>query len=341
MTVDLERLAAWMDEQGVPPGPLSEVHELGGGTQNVMLSFRRSEEAYVLRHPPVHKRPNSDETMRREARVLAALEGTDVPHPRLVAACGDVDVLGSAFYVTELVRGINPTVSLPPPYVADPAWRRQLGLAMADGAAAVGAVDYVAVGLADFGKAEGFLERQVGRWKAQLESYTELVGYPRPAIPGVDAVGGWLERNRPTTWRPGLIHGDYHLANVLCALDRPALAAIVDWELATIGDPLLDLGWLLASWPAPERSTPRSIGVRPWEGFPTARELLERYAARSERDLSAMPWYEALACYRIGIILEGTYARALSDLAPRDVGDRLHSVTLDLFERAREIIGAS
>lgn len=341
MSVDLERLGSWMDDQGLPPGAIEDVEQLGGGTQNVLLRFRRGGERYVLRHPPPHKRANSDETMRREARVLAALADTAVPHPELIAACPDEDVLGSAFYLMEPIDGANPTVALPPPYLDDRRWRHELGLAMADGAASVGAVDHVAVGLADLGKPEGYLERQVARWRSQLESYAELDGYPGPEIPGVDEVGSWLDAHRPTSWRPGLIHGDYHLANVLCAPDRPALAAIVDWELTTIGDPLLDLGWLLATWPDPEGPVMGSVGVQPWDGFPTADELVARYAASSDRDLSAVAWYEVLACYKLGIILEGTHARAFAGKAPKETGDMLHTTTLGLFARARRRIAAS
>jgi aminoglycoside phosphotransferase (APT) family kinase protein len=227
--VDLDVLAAWMDGEGLGSGPLTSVERLGGGTQNVLLRFTRAGRSYVLRRPPLHKRGNSDETMRREARVLAALAGSDVPHPALIATCPDETLIGAAFYLMEPVEGANPTVGLPAPYVDDPAWRWELGLAMADGAASVGAVDHEAVGLAGLGKPEGYLERQVARWRSQLESYAAMDGYPGPDIPGVAEVGAWLDANRPASFRPGLIHGDYHLANVLVALDRPGLAAIVDW----------------------------------------------------------------------------------------------------------------
>lgn len=332
--VDLDRLADWMDAEAMPGGAITGVEQLAGGTQNILLRFERGGERYVLRRPPLHKRDNSDATMRREARVLAALAGTDVPHPRLLAACGDVDVLGAAFYLMEPIEGANPTVALPARYVEDPTWRWRFGLAMADGAAAVGAVDHVAVGLADLGRAEGFLERQVARWQRQLETYSQLDGYAGPDIPGVDDVGTWLDANRPSDWRPGLIHGDYHLANVLCAPDRPALAAIVDWELTTIGDPLLDLGWLLATWPDDDGHAVAVTPVQPWDGFPTAADLVARYAARSDRDLGAVAWYEVLACYKLGIILEGTHARAAAGKAPKEIGDRLHATTLGLFARA-------
>ena len=323
-----------MDEQGLASGPITDVEELGGGTQNILLRFRRGGDGFVLRHPPPHKRDNSDETMRREARVLAALAGTDVPHPRLIAACGDEAVLGSAFYLMEPVEGVNPTVGLPEAYVDSSEWRHQLGLSMADGAAAIGAVDYVPAGLGALGKADGYLERQVARWRAQLESYAELTGYPGPDIPGVDDVASWLDANRPTSWQPGLIHGDYHLGNVLSASDRPGLAAIVDWELTTIGDPLLDLGWLLATWPVDGVAPAATLAVRPWDGFPTAPQLVERYAERSDRDLSAIAWYEVLACYKLGIIVEGTYARACAGLAPPETGRMLHAAAHRLMQRA-------
>lgn len=333
--VDLVRLAAWMDEQGLPGGPIVDAHLLAGGTQNILLHFGRGGEEYVLRRPPVHKRDNSDETMRREARVLGALKGSDVPHPRMIAACPEVEVLGAAFYLMEPIDGLNPTVALPEALRQDPAKRFTFGLAMADGAASVGAVDHVAAGLEDLGRPEGYLERQVARWRRQLESYASIEGYDGPHIPDVERVGDWLDANRPAAWRPGLIHGDYHLGNVLCAPDGPTLAAIVDWELTTIGDPLIDLGWLLATWPDPGDSVAGAVTpVQPWDGFPTGAELVQRYAERSDRDLSAVAWYEVLACYKLGIILEGTHARASGGLAPKEIGDRLHASTLSLFARA-------
>jgi aminoglycoside phosphotransferase (APT) family kinase protein len=332
--VDLERLGAWMDDQGLPGGAITHVEPLTGGTQNILLRFDRGGSGYVLRRPPLHKRANSDDAMRREARVLAALAGTAVPHPRLLGACDDVEVLGAAFFLMEPVDGANPTVELPSRYREERAWRRELGLAMADGAALIGAVDAEAAGLTDLGRADGFLERQVARWQRQLASYSELDGYAGPDIPGVDEVAMWLDANRPTSWRPGLIHGDFHLANVLCRADRPALAAIVDWELSTIGDPLLDLGWLLATWPDGDTVPLPVAHIEPWDGFPDRTDLVARYAEHSDRDLSAIDWYEVLACFKLGIILEGTHARAAAGLAPTTTGDELHRATLLLFERA-------
>jgi aminoglycoside phosphotransferase (APT) family kinase protein len=337
--VDLQRLAGWMQQQGLGAGPVQDARLLAGGTQNVLLSFSNDGRRFVLRRPPAVPRPQSNQTMRREPRLLRALATTDVPHPRLIAACETEDVLGVAFYLMEPVDGFNATVGLPLSHRDRPDLRHRMGLALIDGIIQLGRVDPVAVGLDGFGRAEGFLERQVGRWAAQLESFAEYPGWAGPqSIPGVARVTAWLHDHRPRDFQPGIMHGDYHLANVMFRPDSAELAAIVDWELATIGDPLLDLGWLLATWPAQDGSG-GSFDVQPWAGFPTEPELVARYAAAGTRDLGALDWYVVLACYKLGILQEGTTARAPAGKAPIEVGQRLHEVTVRLFERALRRIG--
>ncbi|MEQ8326861.1 MAG: phosphotransferase family protein [Parvibaculum sp.] len=337
--VDLDALARWMDAKGLGSGPLEDAMLLGGGTQNILLRFVRSGRTYVLRRPPPHLRKNSNETMRREARMLAAIADTDVPHPRLIAACPEEDVIGASFYLMEPIDGFNPTVGLPALHVSDPAIRHRMGLALVEGITALGAVDYLKAGLEGFGKPDNYLERQVARWQAQLESYREFPSWPGPeGIPGVGKVAKWLDDHRPATFEPGIIHGDYHLANVMYRHDGPELAAIVDWELTTIGDPLLDLGWLMATWPE-DGARAGAVGVEPWDGFPKVDELVAHYAARTTRDMSHIGWYAVLACYKLGIILEGTHARACAGKAPKETGDMLHASTVGLFERALRRIG--
>ena len=333
--VDLDRLAAWMDGQGLGGGAITQVRALTGGTQSVLLRFARGGREFVLRRPPAHPRADGNKTMQREAQVLAALGGSRVPHPALIAACSDPQVLGAAFYLMAPVEGFNAAVGLPPLQAGDPALRHRMGLAMVDALIELGEVDHVAAGLDGLGKTEGFLARQVPRWRAQLESYHDYAGWPGPAaIPGIDAVADWLERHQPATFRPGILHGDFHLANVLFQPDGAALAAIVDWELVTVGDPLLDLGWLLATWPEPQAEPRPLFGTQPWDGFATAGELVAHYAAHGRRSVAHIVWYEVLACYKLGLILEGTYARACAGKASRATGALLHGHTLLLFARA-------
>ncbi|WP_336962680.1 phosphotransferase family protein [Sphingobium aquiterrae] len=334
--VDIESLAAWMTARGLGSGPIENVVPLAGGTQNILLRLTRDGRDYVFRRPPAHPRANSNETMRREARVLRALAGSDVPHPALIADCGDESVIGAAFYLMAPVDGFNPIGTLPEPHASSATIQHGMGLSLMDGIAALGRLDYRAVGLEDFGKPDNFLGRQVDRWRTQLAGYGELAGWPGPgSLPAVARVGAWLEQHRPARFTPGIMHGDYHLANVMFRHDGPELAAIIDWELATIGDPLLDLGWVLATWP--DGDTQSTVSVSPWIGFPTAAELIARYKTGSARDLSAVDWYLVLACFKLGILLEGTYARACAGKAPRDIGERLHGRAVALFERAERL----
>ena len=191
-------LAEWMSKQGLGDGPLENVSTISGGTQNIMLRFTRSGRPYVLRRGPKHLRPRSNVVIMRETQVLAALAGTDVPHPRLIASCDDPGVLGDAvFYLMEPIDGFNAGQELPELHAADPAVRFEMGLSMADALAKLGAVDYTAVGLSDYGKPDGFLERQVPRWLSELESYKEFENYPGPDIPGVAEVAS-VARRRPS-----------------------------------------------------------------------------------------------------------------------------------------------
>jgi len=331
--VDLDRLAQWMDGQALGSGPLEHAVRLAGGTQNVLLRFSRAGRDYVLRRPPEHLRAGSNETMRREARLLGALAGTDVPHPGLIAACLDEGVLGAVFYLMEPIEGFNPMNGIPPSHHAAPVQHR-MGLALMEGLAALHALDPIARGLEGFGKLDGFLERQVARWASQLASYGEMAGWPGPdGLGDVSGVARWLDANRPAVFTPGILHGDFHLANVMYRNDGPELAAIIDWELATLGDPLIDLGWVLTTWPQEADGSMLDIG--PWNGFPSAREMVAHYGAVATRSVDAIDWYGVFAAYKFAILLEGTYARACAGKAPQDVGDRLHTRARFLFARAQ------
>ncbi|CAN7763891.1 phosphotransferase family protein [Cupriavidus necator] len=336
--VDLAALARWMDENGLESGPIHALSQIGGGTQNILLRFWRGEREFILRHPPAHPRPDSNKTMLRESRVLAALASTVVPHPRLIAKCVDESVLGAVFYLMEPIAGFNATVAMPREAKESPELRHVMGLALIDGLVTLANVDHEAVGLSDFGRLEGFLERQVGRWAAELESYHRFPEWTgRGELGDVHGIGAWLERNRPAGMKPGIMHGDYHIGNVLYNTDG-SLAAIVDWEMATLGDPLMDLGRLLSTWPDSDGPSALSMRVEPSSEFPTREALIARYARTSARDLSNLPWFEILACYKLAILLEGTYARAQAGKADTTTGARLHATAIALLNRARQRI---
>ena len=336
---DLGKVAAWMTEQGLGSGPLENLLEITGGTQNILLRFTRDGRDYVFRRGPQNLRPISNKVLMRETRVLGALAGTDVPHPRLIAVCADTAVLGDAvFYLMEPIDGFNAGEGLPAPHRDNPALQHGMGLSMAESLARLHAVDHVAAGLSDFGKPEGFLERQVPRWLSELDGYRALENYPGHDIPGLNAVTDWLQANVPAHWTPGIMHGDYHAANVMFSRTGPEVVAIVDWEMCTIGDPLVDLGWMLATWRAPGEESVLGNPLMDAPGLPTTEELVAHYARHADRDLSALTWYTVMACFKAGVILEGSNARAAAGLAPREIGDHLHLATLRLIDRATALI---
>ena len=335
----LTAVADWMSGQGLGDGPIENLAEITGGTQNIMLRFTRDGREYVFRRGPQHLRPVSNSVILRETKVLHALADTDVPHAPLIAVCEDTSVLGDAvFYLMEPIDGFNAGTGLPALHAADAGVRHGMGLSMADAVARLGAIDHVAVGLADFGKPDGFLERQVPRWLSELESYAKFDNYAGPDIGDIDAVATWLQEKQPHTFKPGIMHGDYHAANVMFSRTGPDLVAIVDWEMCTIGDPLLDLGWMLATWYRPGHEPVLPNELMAAGGLASPDELIQRYAANTTRDLSDIDWYAVMACFKLGIILEGTNARAAAGLAPKEIGDFLHTATVRLFERAVQIM---
>lgn len=332
--VDLLALADWMDVRGLGDGPFTSVSQLTGGTQNILLRLTRSGRDYVFRRPPPNPRPESNAVMRREARVLAALAGTNVPHPGFIASEPNETAMGYAFLLMEPVNGFNPSEGLPPLHASDPAVRQRMGLSYVEGLAALAEAR---VDLPNFGKPDGFLDRQVGRWTAQLDGYARVDVWPGLDC-GVDRVADWLARNQPTDYRPGLIHGDGHLANTMFSHEGGEMAALIDWELATLGDPRLDLGWVMACWPDAQGRDTVGLNIQPWDGFPHIDTLVSHYAERTTRPLHNVAWFGVLACFKLGILLEGTYARSLIGKAPKEVGERLHAATLALFERAERMI---
>ncbi|GAA1856169.1 phosphotransferase family protein [Pseudonocardia ailaonensis] len=334
--VDLGALAEWLRGRGMR-GEIGEVRPLAGGTQNVVLRIEIDGRPLVLRRPPVHPRPSSNRTIAREITVLRGLAGTDVPHPRLVAGCEEPDVLGVVFYLMELVDGVNPGEETSPEQRADPALRHAQALDVARSLARLGAVDPVAEGFGSLQKPGSFLGRQVPQWLRQLEGYREFPEWEPGGLPDVGPVAEWLEANRPADAPPGVLHGDYHLNNVMLARAEPRVAALVDFEMTTVGDPLLDLGWLMVSWPEEPEAMDVGGPFARLGGLPTRTEMVAAYAAGGGREPVHLDWYTALAGFKLGIVLEGTNARASAGQAPRETGDVLHGHAVRLLTVAGRI----
>ncbi|MCD9624098.1 phosphotransferase family protein [Rhabdothermincola salaria] len=320
---DPERLAPWLDQAGVAPGNALAVEPLVGGASNAMFLVHRGGHTYVLRRPAQVAVDRADEGMRREFRFLSALAGTDVPHPEAVAFCDDNEVLGCAFYLMARVEGFNPMPASLPPAFDDPAGRRAITEAMVDALAALHDVDWRAAGLGDLDRTAGFHDRQVSRWVGQLESYEGR------DMPGTDEIGRWLDGHRPTSFVPTIMHGDYHMMNVLVGPDRPArVSAILDWETSTIGDPLLDLAGYCEIW-APMTD--------PADGWPDRAEIVERYAARRGIEVPPLRYHQVLYNFRMTVLLEGIYQRSLKD-PTRPAMDMVGDQALRFLRRATELV---
>jgi len=332
--VDPERLARWMDERGLPGrGEPVACRFITGGTSNELFEVRRGEVRLALRRPPLRVPEGRNESMLREYRVLAALRDTDVPHARVLACCDDPSVLGACFFLMEYVDGWScmSTGGWPPPFDTDLEARQGLAWELVDAIAKLARVDWRARGLEGFGRPEGFHERQVDRWLAHLARFRFR------DLPGIEEAAAWLRRYTPRSYRPGILHGDYQFANVMFRHGAPArMAAIVDWEMATIGDPLLDLGWVLMGWPDPDEERAHA-GYVDYTGMPSRAELCERYARGSGLPVDEIDYYVILARFKIAIVLEGGYARYVQGGADNPKMAAFGDVVLDMARKAAEL----
>jgi aminoglycoside phosphotransferase (APT) family kinase protein len=337
--IDVDRLVRWMDDEGLPgKGEPVEHRFISGGSQNEIYEIRRGELHGALRIPPPTAPETRDEGILREWRIIEALDGTDVPHTPAIAACADASVLGRAFYVMGFVDGWSPMGlataadghrAWPAPFDADIEARRGLAFQLVEGIALLGNVDWRAKGLDDLGRPDGFHERQVDRWTRFLD---RIKGRE---LPGFDVAAGWLRTHRPLDYVPGLMHGDYQFANVMYRDGAPAtLAAIVDWEMGTVGDPKLDLGWVVQSWPddtsAPDAATSGYVDMY---GMPSRDEVLAHYAEVSARQVDDIDYYLVLARWKLAVVLEQGFQRAGDDEKLQAFGP----VVLDLMAGAADL----
>jgi aminoglycoside phosphotransferase (APT) family kinase protein len=312
--VDLDRLRPWFAAKvaGSTGGALTATL-ISGGRSNLTYAIGDGENRWVLRRPPLgHVLPTAHD-MAREYKVLTALAPTAVPVPATLAFCDDDAVNDAPFYVMELVDGkILRTGAEIATLTKDEA--RRCSEELIDVLAAIHAVDYGAVGLGDFGHPDGYVERQVRRWGEQWERSKTR------ELPAIDELARRLRAALPVSPSPTIVHGDYRLDNTMLAPDDPGrVVAVLDWEMATLGDPLADLGLYMLYYVRDDAQT-GNVGatISTDAGFLSRDDVVERYAKQSGRDVSALDFYEALAAYKLAIILEGIHARYLMG---KTVGD--------------------
>lgn len=301
----IEPLTAFLADHGLdaPSGLTAE--PIGDGHSNVTFLLSTG---VVLRRPPRGPLPPSAHDVLREARLLSALAPADVRAPRVLAVCDDTAVIGAPFYVMERVPG-EPITDTVPAGLDSEAQRDRIADELIDALVELHGADWSALGLEGFGKPTGYLERQLRRFGGLWEHNRTR------DIPQLDEVGRWLAANLPQSPAATIVHGDYRLGNTMFTTEAPArLTAILDWEMATIGDPLADIGYLMIHWvqagDAENRFTLHAVTAQP--GFPRRSEMVARYEQRSGRSVSDLDWYVALALFKAAVFMEGNYKRAVA-----------------------------
>ncbi|MCZ2525800.1 phosphotransferase family protein [Streptomyces sp. HB2AG] len=329
--LDPQRLRAYLDRErpGLVAGELTgELIE--GGRSNLTYAVTDGTRRWVVRRPPLGHVLATAHDMAREHRVISALHPTSVPVPEPVLLCEDEEVLGAPFYVMQFVEG-TPYRTAKELSALGPQRTRAVVLELVDTLAALHSVDPAEVGLADFGRPEGFLERQLRRWGKQLEASRSR------ELAGIDELHAELGARLPASPAPAVVHGDYRLDNVLVDSDD-RIRAILDWEMSTLGDPLTDLGLLVmySDRPAGDDSPVANTGAAP--GHPAVQELIERYAERSGRDVSGINWYTAFACFKLAVILEGIHLRYTKGQTVGSGFDRIGALVPGLVERGLDTV---
>jgi aminoglycoside phosphotransferase (APT) family kinase protein len=331
----LEPLREFLDAHGLGAGAL-EARPIGEGHSNVTFLLRRADGTQlVLRRPPRPPLPPSAHDMLREARLLGALRGTAARVPTVLAVEEDSATIGCPFYIMERVEGEAIVFELPAALDA-PAERRRIAEELIDALVEVHSVDWRAAGLEGFGKPTGYLERQVRRFSGLWEHNKTR------ELPAVERVAQWLSAHLPESGPATIVHGDYRLGNTLFAAAAPArLTAVLDWEMATIGDPLADLGYLCMVWGQaddPPGGIRDSLGaVTKAAGFPTRAELIARYEERTGRSMSDLRWYVTLAVWKMTVFMEGNYRRALAGATDDPYLKHFGEGVLQLAAHAEEV----
>ena len=296
-------LARWIEEHTDRTG-IQVQRALSGGNANLTVQLASDQGPLVLRTPPESAvSPKAHRGIERESTVMRAVQGR-VKVPAVVGWCEDTKVIGRPFLLVEHIGGVSITDELPVAYPDSIETVNGLGEELIDALASIHNLPWCDVGLENFGNPEGFLSRQIARWR-DIRAQSSVRDLPR-----IESLGQWLADNTPAEEPPALVHGDYHLDNTLCRLDRPELAAVIDWELATIGDPLTDLGLVLMFWGPRSQDPPgfRHVqAVTRREGLLSRRDLAERWASATGRSLEHLDYYLCFAFWRLAAIVEGAY----------------------------------
>jgi aminoglycoside phosphotransferase (APT) family kinase protein len=322
------------------PGGSCELRfsQISGGRSNITYLVRGGDREWVLRRPPLgHVLPTAHD-MTREHRVLSALVDTPVPAPRAIALCDEDSVNGAPFFVMEYTPGVVLQDDLPDGFAPEPVDRRAISQALVDTLALLHAVDYRAVGLEGFGRPDGYLERQVRRWSKQW------TGNRTAPLPEIDELARRLERALPHHSDATIVHGDYRLGNLALDPDDPArILAIFDWEMATLGDPLADVGFTLIYWAEAGDAVPPGAMpvVTAQPGFFTRAEIIEAYARASGRSVESVDFYQVLALYKLAVISEGIYKRIQLGKTLGEGFGRMGRASEGLARRALAIADAS
>jgi aminoglycoside phosphotransferase (APT) family kinase protein len=331
--LDVTALSGWMDAAlNIRPGEQLVGQLIVGGRSNLTYLVTAGSRQWVLRRPPLGRRLPTAHDMSREVKVLKALSGTEVPVPAIVGECTDENVIGAPFYVMEYVDGrvIRSASDLDLP-AAD---RHAIGLALAKTLAHLHRLDYQRIGLASLGRPDGYVARQVHRWQQQLDQSRVR------ELPLLDRLGRMLAASVPVSSGAAVLHGDYRLDNVILDREHPeSVIAVLDWEMATLGDPRCDLGMLLMYWGEPgERFATQVHAITAAAGFPSRREVVETYAREVGAEPIDLPFFVALAYFKLAVIVEGIHARFLDGLTVGDGYEQMEAVTPVLAEQGLEAL---
>ena len=337
--LDLNQLNTYLREQAPEVGAVLEVRQFPGGFSNLTYWLKTADQEYVLRRPPFGANIKGGHDMGREFRVLSLLKGHYDKIPEPIIYCETLDVLGAPFYVMKRVSGIILRASMAPGLAISPARMRHLSEALVDNLVVIHGLSVEQTGLIQLGKPEGYIQRQVEGWVRRYQTAET------DKIPAMDLIGDWLQQNYPAEQAPAFLHNDYKYDNVLLASDEitgepvPLIKGVLDWEMATVGDPLMDLGATLAYWSeAGDSVAYRTFNLTWLPGNLTRQEVVSRYAERSGRNLANILFYYVFGLFKNAVIAQQIYARWKQGYSQDARFGHLLPMIIELAHKATESI---